>query len=151
MSESTIPRQARRLGLAGLVPSAAALAVMLAWPAGRDMAAGIGLAYGAVVASVVGGSWWGLAAARAAPGALGRYLQLAIMPGLVAWLAVMAPPAPGLAALALLFAVLPPTDRRLLADGIAPAWWVALRRPLSFAMAALLAAASLVLVLSPAG
>ena len=151
MTESTIPRPALWLGLAGLVPSVAATAAMLASPALRDIAAAAGLGYGAVIASFVGGSWWGLAAGRAAPEALPRYLGLAVMPGLVAWLAVLSPPVTGFAVLALLFAVLPPTDRRLMAEGTAPAWWLALRRPLSFAMAALQAASALALLLSPAG
>lgn len=151
MSESTIPPAALRLGLAGLLPSAAALAVMLALPGLRDHAASAGLGYGAVIASFVGGSWWGLAAARAAPDALPRYLGLSVIPGLVGWLAVLAPPVTGLGVLALLFVVLPPTDRRLLRDGVGPPWWLALRRPLSFAMAALQAAMALVLAFSPAG
>jgi len=152
MSESTIPRAALWLGLAGLLPSMAVLAVMLAWPAALDVAATAGLVYGAVVAGFVGGTWWGLAAGRAAPAALPRHLLLSMLPGLAAWLAVLAPPATGFAVLALLFAVLPPTDRRLLAEGVAPAWWCALRRPLSYGMAALHAAAVVVLLLvSPAG
>ena len=68
-----------------------------------------------------------------------------------AWLAVLLAPMSGFAVLAVLFAVLPPTDRRFLAEGVAPAWWYALRRPLSFAMAVLQAAMALVLLVSPAG
>ncbi len=51
----------------------------------------------------------------------------------------------------MLFAVLPPTDRRLRTAASAPAWWAPLRRPLSYAMAALQAAMALVLLLTPAG
>ena len=151
MSESTIPRPALWLGLAGLLPSVAALAVMLAWPAARGLAAGAGLAYGAVIASFVGGAWWGLAAARASAAAMPRLLLLSVVPSLAGWLAMLSPPATGFAALALLFAVLPPTDRRLMAADAAPAWWFALRRPLSFGMAALHAAAAALLLVSPAG
>lgn len=146
MSESTIPRPALWLGLAGLLPSIAALVVMLAVPGMRGPAASAGLGYGAMIASFVGGSWWGLAAGRAASGALPRYLGLAVVPSLLAWLAVLAPPTTGFGVLALLFAVLPPTDRRLLSEGIGPPWWLALRQPLSFAMAALQAAMALVLL-----
>lgn len=151
MSESTIPRPALWLGLAGLLPSIAALVVMLAMPGWRGAAASAGLGYGAVIASFVGGSWWGLAAARGAPDTLARFLSLAVVPSLVAWMAVLAPPMTGFCVLALLFVVLPPTDARLSGEGISPPWWLALRRPLSFAMAALQAAMALVLLLNPAG
>lgn len=146
MSEPTIPRPALWLGLAGLLPSITALVVMLALPGMRELAASAGLGYGAVIASFVGGSWWGLAAGRASPEAMPCYLGLAVMPGLLAWLAVLVPPMTGFGVLALLFAVLPPTDRRLLHEGVSPLWWLALRWPLSLAMAALQAAMALVLV-----
>lgn len=151
MSESTIPRPALWLGLAGLLPSITALAVMLAWPPALGLAAGAGLAYGGMIATFIGGAWWGLAAGRAAPEAMPRFLLPAIVPGVAAWLAMLAPPVTGFAALAMLFAVLPPTDRRLIAEDVAPAWWFTLRRPLSFGMAALHAAAAVVLLVSPAG
>lgn len=151
MSESTIPRPALQLGMAGLLPSLAALAVMLAWPAARGAAATAGIAYGAVIASFVGGAWWGLAAGRAGPETQARFLVLSIIPSLIAWLAVLAPPPTGFATLALLFLVLPPTDRRLANASVAPAWWVSLRRPLSLAMAALHAAMAVAASLSPAG
>lgn len=151
MSESTVPRAALWLGLTGILPSIAAIAVMLSWPGAKGFAASAALAYGAMVASFVGGTWWGLAALRAAPELLSRYLQLAIVPTLVAWLAVLVQPAAGFAILALLFIVLPPTDRRLQDAGITPTWWLTQRRPLSYVMAALQAAASLVLLLNLAG
>jgi hypothetical protein len=151
MSESTVPRAALWLGLSGLLPSIAMLAAMLAWPEGREMAARGGIAYGAVIASFVGGAWWGLAAARAAPEDLPRRLAISVIPSLVAWPAVLAPPAAGLALLALLFAVLLPTDRRFLAEGLAPAWWLGLRRPLSLGMAGLNAAAAAVLAFAAPG
>lgn len=147
MSESSVPRPAMAMGLAGLVPSLAAVAALLAWPEGRGAVAMAGVAYGAVVAGFAGGAWWGLAAAKAAPDALARHLVLAMVPGLVAWLSLLVPPASGFAVLALHFALLPPMDRRLAGQGIAPAWWPGLRRPLSFGMAALHAAAAVILML----
>lgn len=149
MSESAIPRAAWRLGVAGLLPSMAVLMAMLAWPEARDAAASAGVAYAAVVAGVVGGCWLGLAVSRASAEALPRYLFVSALPGLVGWLAALAQPVGGFAALAMLFAVLPGTDRRLMQDGITPGWWLGLRRPLSYAMAALQAAAALVLALNP--
>ncbi|WP_198377391.1 DUF3429 domain-containing protein [Neoroseomonas rubea] len=145
MSESTVPRAALWLGMSGLLPTLAMLAAMLAWPEAREIAARGGIAYGAVIASFVGGAWWGLAASRAAPEDLRRRLVISVVPSLVAWPAVLAPPVAGLGLLALLFAVLLPTDRRFLAEGLAPAWWLGLRRPLSFGMAGLHAAAAVVL------
>lgn len=150
MTDWTVPRPALLLGLAGLLPSIAVLLALLALPEWRGGAGRIGLAYGAVIASFVGGAWWGLACARAEgpPGA--RILVLSVVPALIAWPAVLLPAPTGFAVLALTFAVLLPTDARLQRDGIAPAWWMALRRVLSGGMAALHAAAAALLWLSPA-
>jgi len=148
MSDSTPPRAALALGFAGLLPSLAVLAALLAWPASRPAAAAAGLAYGAVIASFVGGAWWGLAAAKAPRERLPRHLVLAVVPSLIAWPAPLVPPAAGFALLALLFAVLLPMDGRLVAEGTAPGWWMGLRRPLSLGMAGLHAAAAAVLVFS---
>lgn len=145
MSESRIPRAAWILGLAGLLPSIASLAAMLAWPEADGAAAKAGLAYAAVIAGVVGGTWLGLAASRATPAALPRYLAISAVPGLVGWLAALTQRVTGFAVLAFLFAVLPATDRRLMQDGVTPGWSLGLRRPLSYGMAALLAAKALLL------
>jgi hypothetical protein len=148
MSESTLPRAARLLGLAGLIPTLAMLAALLALPDWRDGVAKAGLAYGAVIASFVGGAWWGLAARAetVAP----RLLALSVLPSLMAWPALLVPPATGLLVLAVIFASLLPTDRRLVAEGVAPSWWLALRRPLSWGMAVLhLAGAAILVVTAP--
>lgn len=149
--ESTVPRPALRLGLVGLLPSIATLATMLAWPAGQDLLARLGVAYGAVIVSFIGGTWWGMACSRATPEILPRLVALSAVPSLIAWPIMLAPPATAYVVLAITFAVLVPTDRRLQAAGLAPAWWTRLRRPLSLAMAALHAAMALVLLVSPAG
>jgi hypothetical protein len=135
MSESTLPRAARQLGLAGLIPTVGMIAGLLLLPDWREPIAQAGLAYGAVIASFVGGAWWGLAARAetVAP----RLLVLSVLPSLMAWPALLAPPATGLLMLAVVFAALLPTDRRLVAEGIAPGWWMDLRRPLSWGMAVL--------------
>ena len=135
MTDSTLPRAARLLGLAGLLPTLAMVAVMALAPEWRLAAATVGLGYGAVIASFVGGAWWGLAARgeRVQP----RLLVLSVLPSLTAWPAALMPPTTGLLLLALVFAALLPTDRRLVTDGVAPGWWLALRRPLSWGMAAL--------------
>jgi hypothetical protein len=148
MSDSTLPRAARLLGLAGLIPTLAMVAALLLLPDWRDGVAKAGLAYGAVIASFVGGAWWGLAARTETVSP--RLLALSVLPSLTAWPALLVPPATGLLVLALVFAALLPTDRRLVADGVAPGWWMALRVPLSLGMAALhLAAAVLVAIDAP--
>jgi len=147
MTDSTVPRSALILGLAGLLPSAAALAAIVALPGWREAAAAAGLAYGAVIASFVGGAWWGLAASRAEAAALPRLLVTSVVPSLIAWPALLVPAPTGFLVLATLFATLLPIDRRLRGDGVAPGWWLRLRLPLSIGMAALhLAGAVLLLV-----
>jgi hypothetical protein len=150
MTDSTVPRPALLLGLSGLLPSVAMLAAMLALPEWRDAAARIGLGYGAVIASFIGGAWWGLVAARPDAGSQARLLALAVVPSLLAWPALLLSPAAGLLLLALVFAAVLPTDARLRRDGFAPAWWMGLRRPLSLGMALIHAAAAVLLVLSAA-
>ncbi|CAH0217402.1 DUF3429 domain-containing protein [Roseomonas sp. CECT 9278] len=149
MSESTLPRAARLLGLAGLIPTLGLLAIMAALPEWRDLAAAATLGYGAIIASFVGGAWWGLAARAdtAAP----RLMVLSVLPSLTAWPAVLMPPSSGLLLLAVVFAALLPTDRRLVAERVAPGWWMALRRPLSWGMAALHLAGGVFLSLTGPG
>jgi hypothetical protein len=139
-----LPRAAWLLGLAGLLPSAAMLAAMILLPDRRGSAAAAGLAYGALIASFVGGAWWGLAA-RGGAAAQPRLLALSVLPSLIAWPALLLPPATGLLLLAVTFAALLPTDRRLVAAGVAPHWWMALRQPLSLGMAGLHAAAAVLM------
>ncbi len=148
MNDAGVPRAAMGLGLAGLLPALATVAALLVWPEMQDGVARIGIAHGAVVASFVGGAWWGLASARAAGEALPRHLVFSTVPGLVAWPALLVAPATGFAVLAMLFAVLLPMDRQLMDRGVAPGWWLALRRPLSLGMAALHAAAMVILLVS---
>jgi hypothetical protein len=144
MTDSTLPRAAWLLGLAGLIPTLAMLIVMLALPDMRAAAATAGLAYGALIVSFVGGSWWGLAV-RAEP-VEARLLVVSVLPTLTAWPALLVPPATGLLVLSMVFLALLPTDRRLAARGLAPGGWVGIRRPLSLAMAGLHLAAAAVLV-----
>jgi len=150
MTDSSLPRAARLLGLAGLIPTLAMVAAIALLPGWRDWAATAALAYGAVIASFVGGAWWGLAARAETVDP--RLLALSVVPSLTAWPALLAPPATGLLVLAVVFAALLPTDRRLVADGVAPGWWMSLRRRLSWGMAVLhLAGAALLVTTAPAG
>ena len=141
---TTVPLGAVFLGVAGLVPflGFAALAV-----SGFDGGLGtIGLsprtilsAYGAVIASFLGGIRWGAAAARGAGSA--DYL-IAIVPSLVAWAALAAPAPWDLRVLGGLVLVWGVVDQDLSRRGLAPVWLPRLRLILSgVAGAALLVAA----------
>lgn len=132
------------LGLAGLIPflGFAALAV-----SGNDGGLGtLGLsprtilsAYGAVIASFLGGIRWGAAAARNAGS--GDYL-LAIVPSLIAWAALAAPAPWDLRILGILVLAWGLIDQDLPRRGLVPRWLGRLRLVLSgVAGAALLVAA----------
>ena len=123
-----IPRPALVLGLGGLVPFAAA--AVAAWLPHAGLAA-IGLAalgaYGAVILSFLGGVRWGVELFD--PNALARWtpLGLSVLPSLVAWAALLAPPAPMLFLLAAGLAAQYALDRAAVADGTLPAWYGRLR------------------------
>lgn len=139
-----VPMGAVILGVAGLVPflGFAALSV-----AGNDGGLGtLGLsprtilsAYGAVIASFLGGIRWGAAAARNAGS--GDYL-LAIVPSLIAWAALAAPAPWDLRILGVLVLAWGLVDQDLARRGLVPRWLGRLRLVLSgVAGAALLVAA----------
>jgi hypothetical protein len=145
MTDSSLPRDIRLFGLAGLIPSVAMVAVMIIWPDWRAGAAAVGVAYGALIASFIGGAWWGLMV-RAEQQVVPRLLLQSALPSLLAWPALLVPTASGLLLLAVLFVSLLPTDRRIVAAGVAPGWWMAQRRPLSWGMAVLHLAAAAIMV-----
>lgn len=139
-----VPIGAVVLGVAGLIPflGFAALSV-----AGNDGGLGtLGLsprtilsAYGAVIASFLGGIRWGAAAARNAGS--GDYL-LAIVPSLIAWAALAAPAPWDLRILGVLVLAWGLVDQDLPRRGLVPRWLGRLRLVLSgVAGAALLVAA----------
>lgn len=141
---SAVPLSAIILGIAGLIPFVgfAALAV-----SGSDGGLGtIGLsprtilsAYGAVIASFLGGIRWGAAAARNSGN--GDYF-IAIVPSLVAWAAMAAPAPWDLRTLGILVLAWGLIDQDLPRRGLAPVWLGRLRLVLSgVAGAALLVAA----------
>lgn len=137
-----LPPFARLLGFAGLLPQAAALAMLLfADPGVKFAALSIAYAYAALILSFLGGLWWGLAAAHPRPP---QWLWLAaVAPSLFA-LASAIPwaiggewPGPSLLLLGcgLILSLL--VDLRLSAIGIAPPGWMALRMPLSMGLGAM--------------
>lgn len=137
MPKPTIPRPALCLGAAGLLPSMAMPALLLLGGGAAEFALKVGPAYGALIASFIGGAWWGLAANRATGTALALWLVLSVVPMLMAWVALLLPPSFGLLVLALIFALLPVFDRLAEQGALTPGWWWQLRLPLSSLMAVL--------------
>ena len=124
-----IPPAPLWLGLAGLLPFAAAAAGALLLPADQQgLALRALLAYGAVILSFLGGVRWGLAIREAETAALLPRLAWSVTPSLLGWVALLLPPQPGLMLLAAGFVA------ALLADwraAEAPGWYRRLRLPLS--------------------
>lgn len=141
---TTVPASAVLLGIAGLIPFVGFAALSVS---GTDVGLGtIGLspltilsAYGAVIASFLGGIRWGAAAAR---GAGWRDYGLAIVPSLLAWAALAAPPPWDLRTLGALVLLWGIVDQDLPRRVMVPVWMGRLRLALSaVAGAALLVAA----------
>ena len=132
------PRAALLLGAAGLLPTLAALGVMLiARRPEQDVAFRAAATYGAVILSFLGGAWWGLAAARGHPRDLSWWLGLAVLPSLAAWGVVFLLTPLAVAVLSGLFLAALWVDRELARRFVAPRWWLSMRLPLSLCMAGL--------------
>jgi hypothetical protein len=137
------PRLAIRLGYAGLLPQAAALAIVLGGdPAWRFTALALGYAYAALIVSFLGGLWWGLAAQALSP--VPRWVWVAaVLPSLVAlasaipWATGDAWPGPSLGLLGVTLIASLIVDRKLVTAALAPAWWLRLRMPLSLGLGVL--------------
>lgn len=140
---NSIPPIARFLGFAGLLPQfGCAAAVWFGPEEWRWTALAIGWAYAALILSFLGGMWWGLAAAspdqaRRAP----AWIWIAaVSPSLFAlvtyvpWVIGERWPGPSLVILAIAILVSPLVDMRLVT--LRPAWWMALRVPLSLGLGA---------------
>lgn len=144
-----VPRAARWLGYAGLLPQMAVIATLLTGNvASRFTALATGFAYAALILSFLGGTWWGLAA-QAGPRADRWIWTVSVAPSLIA-LASAVPwttgdrwPGPSLALLGVSLIVALFVDYRLYRLGIAPVWWLWLRAPLSGGLGLLTIAAAL--------
>ncbi len=124
------PAWANWLGAGGLIPFAV-LALALWWPElGHQAFISQALAsYGATIASFLGAIHWGLAM-RDHPGAgAGPYLW-GVTPSLLAWLALLLPPAGGLLGLAVLLGLCLLVDARRYPHYQLQAW-LPLRRRLT--------------------
>ncbi|GAB4118969.1 MAG: hypothetical protein Fur0014_19940 [Rubrivivax sp.] len=125
---SAPPRLALALGWAGVLPFVGCAALALAGPeAWRALAAQALLAYGATIVSFLGGLHWGFAMRGPAEPAR---LAWGVLPSLLAWPALLLPPAAGLALLTAALALCYAVDHRAYPRlGLAP--WLGLRRGLS--------------------
>ena len=103
---------ARRLGHAGLLPFV--LLAVLLWTVRVDLQAYVAIAlvaYGAVIASFLGGLHWGIAA-QLPPDDAAFHYAWGVAPSLMAWLALVMPAYAGLPLLGLILAVCYVVDRR---------------------------------------
>ena len=143
MASPNIPPLPLVVGLAGLLPAAASLAAVVSGdPQLTFTAQALAFAYAALIASFLGGTWWGLAAAGQQRPPAWLWFA-AVAPCLIA-LALCIPwaigtrwPGPSLVYLGLLIVATLAVDRRLVRLGIAPPWWMLLRVPLSLGLGAM--------------
>jgi hypothetical protein len=143
-----VPRAALVLGFAGLVPFVAGsiIAFFAGYP-GAILVLNLQMAYAAVILSFMGAVHWGLAMAQNDAGNW-RRLGHALLPAQAGWAALMIPNGLGLLLLAFGFAAVFFADLRTVAAGRAPAWYRALRKPLTAVVLVCLAADYLALARS---
>lgn len=135
-----VPRAALILGFAGLIPFLACAAG--AWASGVGdglILVTMQIGYGAIVLGFLGAVHWGLAIAEAAADNWRRLLP-GVLPALIGWIAFLLPAPLGLALLALGFAGAYFADRAAVTANRAPAWYAALRKPLTLVVLLSLAA-----------
>lgn len=133
------PPLARALGFAGLLPQTAAVAALALGAEGRFTIGVLGVTYAALIFSFLGGAWWGLAARAENPPAW--TWGLAVAPTLLALAAigtVLSFRIPlsqvGVALIGAAILLSPLVDRAFVRAGLAPAWWMRLRLPLSIGL-----------------
>jgi hypothetical protein len=136
-----VPVAAERLGLAGLLPFIAGTLAVVAGGPWRDWGLSALLGYGAVILSFMGGVHWGMAivAADVSP----ARLAWSVVWALIGWAGLLWGGDLGLLLVAAGFAALFAYDRRAAGRNEAPAWYPALRRPLTAVVVACLVLAIL--------
>jgi hypothetical protein len=139
LMSTDIPRAARLLGLAGLLPQLLAVLVIASGSDRYSFAAqALAFAYASLIFSFLGGLWWGLAArAEAVP----DWVWIAaVAPSLIAlasflpWAFALEWPGPSLFVLGGSLVTSIAVDRKLAAAGLTPPWWLSLRWPLSLGL-----------------
>ncbi len=139
---------ARRLGYAGLVPFA--LLATALWTVHADMRAFVAMAlvaYGAAIASFLGGVHWGIAG-QLPPHDARLHYAWGVVPSLLGWLALLMPAYAGLLLLGLVLTVCYLVDRRSYPN-VGWAAWLPMRLQLT-AVAALSCVLGAACVLSAA-
>jgi len=136
------PAWASWLGAGGLIPFAV-LALALWWPGlGQQAFSSHALAsYGATIASFLGAIHWGLAMRDQSGAGAGPYLW-GVTPSLLAWLALLLPPAGGLLGLSVLLGACLLVDERSYPRHQLQAWLLLRRRLTLVASLACLAGAA---------
>lgn len=140
------PLAASSLGYLGLIPFIALAALVFIAPEPMRASASFGLlAYGATILSFLGGIHWGLAIASPSltPRLRALHLGLGVVPQLLGWAALLAPPALGHVLTAAGLLAILGADSIAARSGLAPAWFTQLRWPLSCAGATALIVAAL--------
>lgn len=135
MPSSTLPRPLVLLGVAGWLPQAGCVLLVLGGGPLGWSALAAGCFYAALILSFLGGMWW-MAALLSGVRRAGFYV-VAVMPSLAAWAALLPWtmgwnwPEPALVALGLLLLASPLVDRRLARAVALPPGWLALRIAMS--------------------
>lgn len=146
MSSASIPRSALLLGLAGLLPFAWGVVTLwfptvalqtIALVGPRFVAPYVGLFYGAVILSFMSGVLWGFAARADGPVATPAY-TLSVLPALWAFFTTGGGDQSAAIALIAGFVGLLALDWTFWRHGLAPAWWMKLRVPLTIGVVACL-------------
>ena len=132
-SAAGMPRTAAGLTALGVLPFAGGAALAWIWPDFEAIQAiDAVIAYGAVILSFLGGIHWGFAAAPGAAKTRNAVTYgLSVLPSLLAWAALLLPQSIGLGLLMVAVAGVLPIDRRAVALGAAPGWWMSLRLPVT--------------------
>lgn len=142
-SDQVIPRSALSLGVAGVAPFvlfAAAERFKLGPPPAAAIRYLVG--YGAIILSFMGGAQWGLT--TGGPNDRGfRGYGVSVLPALIGWACLFAPPRWALFGLAAAFGLLLAYDRWTVRGGMAPIWYGRLRLYLTLAVTTCLAAGAL--------
>ncbi len=126
-----VPVPARWLGFGGLVPFYLALAALWSNPQAEGFALAVQLCYAAVILSFLGAVHWGRALASPEQQDW-HVLGWSVVPALLGWLAAAwMEPVPAFVLLIVGFWAAFVVDMRAVAAGRFPAWYPALRRPLS--------------------
>jgi len=139
---TAIPAAARWLGGLGLIPFLApVIALWLGSPAWREPAWAVLHGYAAIILSFIGAIHWGAALHENDARRLWQTMGWSVIPALLAWVTLMLPHRQGVALLLLGFAAQYLMDRRAVALGWLPVWYVRLRRTLTAGVAGCLALA----------